>query len=157
MKDFFRKCDQIRSFLRLWSPWLHFLCNVWFFGSDFSKNGISGVTRRSKHHIDFSIFKFIYVTDFIWNKQKQAFRGVSENMQQIYRRIHLPRCDFNITNLFRKVNNTFVLMWKRLLIIKIFECFECLKTFETYGNLCRQIKCFKNTILVEKHKGVSND
>ena len=78
----------------------------------------------------------LHLTTHIWKKQKQPSRGVpkkrfSENMQQIYRRTSMPKCDFNKAakqkekkRLLKKAfaNKTFAkpyyesLIWRELLV-----------------------------------------
>ena len=99
IKYFFSKCDQIRSFLRIWSDLLKKFCAVY---------NVPGMVRRM-HVRNFSIYKtavyttctqtYIYMQEKtctqIFNlsspavKQKQTSRFVlkkrcSKNMQQIY-------------------------------------------------------------------------
>ena len=64
------------------------------------------------------------ILNFI-NKQKQSSRGVltkrfSENMQQVYKRITMPKCDFNkvSSQLYRNRTSTWVFSCKLLHIFR---------------------------------------
>ena len=82
IKAFFSKCNQISSFFRIWS---HLLNKSLIKTSVFVQCQILSKSQSRKYVI-----------------QKQPSRGVSrktcsENMQQIYRRTSMPKCDFKTT------------------------------------------------------------
>ena len=116
IKGFVRKCDQIHRKLRIWSHLLkQSLSENFFFCAVIPGTNsvvLMQVVRYSGSMIVWIILKkFCYTKMFKicfqkWRSRRVPKKKCSTNMQQIYRRAPMPKCDFNKVVLLLYWNDT---------------------------------------------------
>ena len=116
INDFFSKYDQIHRKLRIWSYLLkQSLSENFFFCAVIQGTNsvvLMQVVRYSGSMIVWIIFKKICYTKMFkicfqkWLSKRVPKKKCSANMQQIYRRAPMPKCDFNKVVLLLYWNDT---------------------------------------------------